>query len=97
LLGTSEGGTLSALFAATYPERVEALIIDGSTARWADALGRVLEFMNEYFDSTWGSGDMAAVIASTLSADEGVPADSRGTGERATARRPGCRRNGALS
>ena len=38
LLGASEGGTLSALFAATYPEQVEALIIYGSTARWADSL-----------------------------------------------------------
>jgi pimeloyl-ACP methyl ester carboxylesterase len=38
LLGASEGGTLAALFAATYPERVEALIIYGSTARWADTL-----------------------------------------------------------
>src|SRR5712691_4823734 len=30
LLGISEGGVMSALFAATYPERVAGLIIDGS-------------------------------------------------------------------
>ena len=55
LLGASEGGTLSALFAATYPERVEALIIYGSTARWADTLSEAtLEFMNEYFESRLG-------------------------------------------
>ena len=71
LLGASEGGTLSALFAATYPEQVEALIIYGSTARWADSLSdSTLEFMNEYFESAWGSGDFAAVIAPTLSEDE---------------------------
>jgi pimeloyl-ACP methyl ester carboxylesterase len=71
LLGASEGGTLSALFAATYPERVEALVIYGSSARWADTLsGSALELINEYFESGWGSGDFAAVIAPTLSEDE---------------------------
>ena len=71
LFGASEGGTLSALFAATYPERVEALIIYGSTADWAETLGEAtLEFMNEYFEAAWGSGDFAAVIAPTLSEDE---------------------------
>jgi pimeloyl-ACP methyl ester carboxylesterase len=37
LLGVSEGGAMSVLFAATYPERVWALVLDGSTARslWA--------------------------------------------------------------
>jgi class 3 adenylate cyclase len=71
LLGASEGGTLSALFAATYPERVEALVIYGSSARWADTLsGSALELINEYFESGWGSGDFAAVIAPTLSEDQ---------------------------
>jgi class 3 adenylate cyclase/pimeloyl-ACP methyl ester carboxylesterase len=71
LLGASEGGTLSALFAATYPHRVEALIIYGSTARWADTLSEsTLAFMTEYFETAWGSGDFAAVIAPTLSEDE---------------------------
>ena len=71
LLGASEGGTLAALFAATYPESVEALIIYGSTARWADTLSEsTLEFLNEYYDSGWGSGDFAAVIAPSLSEDE---------------------------
>jgi class 3 adenylate cyclase len=34
LLGVSEGGPMSALFAATYPERTAALIMYGSYARW---------------------------------------------------------------
>jgi class 3 adenylate cyclase/pimeloyl-ACP methyl ester carboxylesterase len=72
LLGASEGGTLSALFAATYPERTDALIIYGSTARWRDWIDEAAaDFMNEYFESAWGSGDFAAVIAPSLSEDEG--------------------------
>jgi class 3 adenylate cyclase/pimeloyl-ACP methyl ester carboxylesterase len=37
LLGVSEGGAMSVLFAATYPERVWALVLDGSSPRslWA--------------------------------------------------------------
>jgi pimeloyl-ACP methyl ester carboxylesterase len=37
LLGTSEGGPMSVLFAATYPERTWALILSGGFARvrWA--------------------------------------------------------------
>ena len=34
LLGVSEGGPLSLMFAATYPERTRALITLGSYARW---------------------------------------------------------------
>jgi pimeloyl-ACP methyl ester carboxylesterase len=34
LLGVSEGGPMSVLFAATYPERTSALIVYGSFARW---------------------------------------------------------------
>ena len=37
VLGVSEGGAMSILFAATYPDRVWALVLDGSVARslWA--------------------------------------------------------------
>ena len=37
LFGVSEGGNMSALFAATYPERTRALVLSGTTARgsWA--------------------------------------------------------------
>src|SRR5690349_2815529 len=34
LLGISEGGSMAALFAATYPERTVALILFGAFARW---------------------------------------------------------------
>jgi len=34
ILGVSEGGSMACLFAATYPERVESLLIWGAQARW---------------------------------------------------------------
>lgn len=34
VLGVSEGGPMSALFAATHPERISALIMYGTYARW---------------------------------------------------------------
>jgi pimeloyl-ACP methyl ester carboxylesterase len=39
LLGISEGGSMCALFAATYPERTSALIMAGSYARRTQAPG----------------------------------------------------------
>ncbi len=72
LLGASEGGTLSALFAATYPQQVEALIIYGSSACWADSVSETdLALLRGYFDEGWGSGDFAGFIAPSLSDDEG--------------------------
>ena len=38
LLGMSEGGSLTALFAATYPERCSALVLYGSFARFTSWL-----------------------------------------------------------
>ena len=34
IFGVSEGGSMACLFAATYPERVKALLIWGAQARW---------------------------------------------------------------
>jgi class 3 adenylate cyclase/esterase/lipase len=62
IFGLSEGGSLSALFAATYPERAEALIILGGFARmlhdegyeWAPTLEASEEF-NRRIGETWGN------------------------------------------
>ena len=43
LLGISEGGPMSLLFAATYPERVSGLILYGSLARGPLDPGRIQE------------------------------------------------------
>src|SRR5262249_14318264 len=44
LLGYSEGGPMSLLFAATYPDRTTALILHGSFAKvdWNDCFGPAL-------------------------------------------------------
>ena len=42
VLGVSEGGALAALFAATYPQRCQRLVLYGAFARFPDA-AEVLE------------------------------------------------------
>jgi pimeloyl-ACP methyl ester carboxylesterase len=37
VFGTSEGGAMSLLFAATYPQRVQALVLYGAYARYVSA------------------------------------------------------------
>ncbi len=64
LLGVSEGGPLSILFAATYPERATALIVYGSFARWVRAddypwapTREQHERAFEYVEAVWGQPD----------------------------------------
>jgi pimeloyl-ACP methyl ester carboxylesterase len=54
----SEGGSLAALFAATYPERCSELVLYGSFARFASLLPteEALAGMLGYIDQAWGSG-----------------------------------------
>lgn len=64
LLGTCEGGALSALFAATYPERTRALILANSFARatanhdypWAETPEEWREDADRIMEH-WGTGD----------------------------------------
>ena len=61
LLGVSEGGPLCSLFAATYPEKTEALVMIGSYARrlrdddypWGPTLGEREAFLTAIVDE-WG-------------------------------------------
>jgi pimeloyl-ACP methyl ester carboxylesterase len=77
LFGPSEGGPMSALFAATYPERTTALILYGtfaSTIRdaaypWAmdpDERQRLIATIPQ----TWGQGLYVDLLAPSLSADQ---------------------------
>ena len=75
LLGVSEGGPMSLLFAATYPERTEALVLFGTFARFRrdvdypygndESAARLFRI----FDSGWGSGESLRVIARSLADD----------------------------
>jgi pimeloyl-ACP methyl ester carboxylesterase/class 3 adenylate cyclase len=71
LFGLSEGGPMSILFAATYPERTRALVLCGTFAtgsldpdenpagrRWADGVQRMREELDD-----WGTGRTLAVMA----------------------------------
>jgi pimeloyl-ACP methyl ester carboxylesterase/DNA-binding winged helix-turn-helix (wHTH) protein len=67
VLGSSEGGSLSAVFAAAYPERVDRLILHNTWVRGPDfALGRRsdLDFVLE----RWGTGRVYTRVGPSLAA-----------------------------
>jgi class 3 adenylate cyclase len=77
LFGPSEGGPMSALFAATYPQRTSALVLYGtfaSTIRdaaypWAmdpEERRKVIEAIPDH----WGQGTYADLLAPSLAGDE---------------------------
>jgi class 3 adenylate cyclase/alpha-beta hydrolase superfamily lysophospholipase len=55
LLGVSEGGALAALFAATYPQRCQHLVLYGAFARFP-ITAEVLKPLFKYIDRAWGNG-----------------------------------------
>ncbi len=63
LLGGSEAGPITALFAATYPERVSALILINAIVKWAATddfpwaySPEQIQTMFDYVERSWGSG-----------------------------------------
>jgi pimeloyl-ACP methyl ester carboxylesterase/DNA-binding CsgD family transcriptional regulator len=77
ILGVSEGGAMSTLFAATYPERTTALVVIGSYARrlqeadypWGTTREERLRFV-EHVEGAWGGDMRLAVRAPSLVDDE---------------------------
>jgi pimeloyl-ACP methyl ester carboxylesterase/class 3 adenylate cyclase len=65
LLGVSEGGPLTTLFAATYPDRCRAMVLYGTFARFASWIPTAerLQAMLDYIDRDWGSGGIARRFA----------------------------------
>ena len=76
VFGTSEGGAMSLLFTATYPERVQALILYGAYARQVAAPDypegispEIAKDRMEALRTRWGQGIMAGVMAAERVAD----------------------------
>ena len=58
IMGISEAGSLASLFAATHPERCQALVLYGAFARfssWFPTEAALQQFYH-YADTTWGTG-----------------------------------------
>jgi len=71
IFGISEGGSLATLFAASHPERSQALIIYGGFARFSDWIPtqEALESLFQYIDKSWGSGESWLKFAPTKEGD----------------------------
>jgi class 3 adenylate cyclase/dienelactone hydrolase len=72
LLGQSEGGPMSVLFAATYPERIQALILYAGFAvnNTHDWSAEQLQARLDWYTQNWGTGMSASWAAPGKAADE---------------------------
>jgi class 3 adenylate cyclase len=72
LFGISEGGAMSVLFAATYPERTRALVLYGAYGHFSswvvppDKIDAALDRMEE----NWGTGESLHLFAPSVASDE---------------------------
>jgi class 3 adenylate cyclase len=72
LFGISEGGAMSVLFAATYPERTRALVLYGSYGHfptWVLPPEKFEAFIN-FIETAWGTGASLNVFAPSKVSDE---------------------------
>jgi pimeloyl-ACP methyl ester carboxylesterase len=95
LFGISEGGPMSILFAATYPERTTAMVLYGTAASFVADEGSspeqhdFVEELQRYQDQAlakevWGEGDSVDVFAPSLAGDRAMR-EAWGLFERASA------------
>jgi class 3 adenylate cyclase len=82
LMGISEGGPMCILFAATYPERTQGLILLGAMARstwapdypWATTREGLIEAALEFTAPAWGTGENLEVFAPSFGGDAAMRA-----------------------
>jgi pimeloyl-ACP methyl ester carboxylesterase len=72
MLGISEGGMMSLLFAATYPERLRGLALYGAfvhspTRAWPEAQ---VDVRFELVERVWGTGALPPRVAPSMAADQ---------------------------
>jgi class 3 adenylate cyclase len=76
LVGVSEGGPMSILFAATYPERTAALVLYGSLARsredidYPHGIEQTFADLYRIFDDGWGNGESLRVFGPSVADNE---------------------------
>ena len=76
LLGVSEGGPMSMVFAATYPDRVSALVLYGTFARMTESDGYPWGYPTDVFEGfveskimAWGGDDTVDTFAPSCAQD----------------------------
>jgi pimeloyl-ACP methyl ester carboxylesterase/class 3 adenylate cyclase len=72
VLGISEGGSMSMLFAATYPDRTAALVLYGAFTAFSSWVPTPehLQHILEFIDSSWGTGASLPRFAPSVADDE---------------------------
>jgi class 3 adenylate cyclase len=72
VFGVSEGGAMSMLFAASYPDRCQALVLYGAYAHffsWVLSADKFEGFLDK-IEQSWGTGASITVFAPTRASDE---------------------------
>ncbi len=80
ILGSSEGGAVCLLFAATYPDRVHSLGLYGTAARFAQELpdfpwgftASEIEAQIDEIDRRWGEGALAELYFGAMAETPGI-------------------------
>jgi len=77
LVGVDDGGAMAALFAASFPDRANALVLYASLARYSYAPNypdgfrpEVRDRFEGFYEKRWGSGDDIAILVPSRVGDE---------------------------